>query len=83
MSQYGLGPHEYAPVVEGLRRNPQAWLEFMMRYDQLLLPLCVVLPSDQPCSLVSFCTSRKQMSMGFDGTDLKCFHICHMALCSR
>jgi hypothetical protein len=43
MSQYGLEPHEYDPVVDGLRRNPQAWLEFMMRYEQLLLPLYVVL----------------------------------------
>ncbi|EMS45044.1 hypothetical protein TRIUR3_16365 [Triticum urartu] len=32
MAEYGLEPHEYGPVVEGLRRNPQAWLEFMMRY---------------------------------------------------
>lgn len=32
MSQYGLEPHEYGPVIDGLRRNPQAWLEFMMRY---------------------------------------------------
>ncbi|XBI40291.1 hypothetical protein VPH35_124894 [Triticum aestivum] len=31
MSQYGLEPQEYGPVVMGLRRNPQAWLEFMMR----------------------------------------------------
>lgn len=33
MAEYGLEPHEYGPVVEGLRRNPQAWLEFMMRYE--------------------------------------------------
>jgi hypothetical protein len=33
MSQYGLEPHEYGPVIDGLRRNPQAWLEFMMRYN--------------------------------------------------
>jgi hypothetical protein len=37
MAEYGLEPHEYGLVVEGLRRNPQAWLEFMMRYDQQLL----------------------------------------------
>lgn len=36
MSQYGLEPHEYGPVVDGLRRNPQAWLDFMMRYDHWL-----------------------------------------------
>ncbi|KAE8808822.1 vacuolar iron transporter 1.1 [Hordeum vulgare] len=33
MAEYGLEPHEYGPVVEGLRRNPQAWLEFMMRFE--------------------------------------------------
>uniref|UniRef100_A0A0D9W5W1 Vacuolar iron transporter n=1 Tax=Leersia perrieri TaxID=77586 RepID=A0A0D9W5W1_9ORYZ len=33
MSQYGLEPHEYGPVVDGLRRNPQAWLDFMMRFE--------------------------------------------------
>lgn len=42
MSQYGLAPHEYGPVIDGLRRNPQAWLDFMMRYDQLLHPLPLV-----------------------------------------
>ncbi|XP_072980098.1 vacuolar iron transporter 2 [Typha angustifolia] len=33
LSQYGLEPHEYAPVVNSLRRNPQAWLEFMMKFE--------------------------------------------------
>jgi hypothetical protein len=42
MAEYGLEPHEYGPVVEGLRRNPQAWLEFMMRYDQQLLTLVLL-----------------------------------------
>lgn len=31
LAGYGLEPDEYAPVVNSLRRNPQAWLEFMMR----------------------------------------------------
>lgn len=31
LSQYGMEPHEYAPLVNALRRDPQAWLEFMMR----------------------------------------------------
>ncbi|CAD6260634.1 unnamed protein product [Miscanthus lutarioriparius] len=33
MSQYGLEPQEYGPVIDGLRRNPQAWLDFMMRFE--------------------------------------------------
>lgn len=32
LSQYGLQPHEYSPIVNSLRKNPQAWLEFMMKY---------------------------------------------------
>ena len=31
LSQYGIEPHEYAPVVHALRRKPQAWLDFMMK----------------------------------------------------
>lgn len=31
LAQYGIEPHEYSPVVNSLRKNPQAWLEFMMR----------------------------------------------------
>jgi vacuolar iron transporter family protein len=27
MSQYGLEPQEYSPVIDG-RGNPQAWLHF-------------------------------------------------------
>jgi vacuolar iron transporter family protein len=30
---YGLAPEESAPVVEGLRRRPQAWIDFMMRFE--------------------------------------------------
>ncbi|KAL9236593.1 hypothetical protein vseg_011242 [Gypsophila vaccaria] len=33
LSEYGIQPHEYAPVVDALRRKPQAWLEFMMRFE--------------------------------------------------
>ncbi|KAK7370049.1 hypothetical protein VNO80_12102 [Phaseolus coccineus] len=31
IAQYGIQPHEYAPVVNALRKNPQAWLDFMMK----------------------------------------------------
>ncbi|MBI3851745.1 MAG: VIT1/CCC1 transporter family protein [Verrucomicrobia bacterium] len=30
---YGLTPEESASVVEGLRRRPQAWVDFMMRFE--------------------------------------------------
>ncbi|XP_030513350.1 vacuolar iron transporter 1-like [Rhodamnia argentea] len=33
LSQYGVEPHEYEPVVNSLRRNPQAWLDFMMKFE--------------------------------------------------
>ncbi|KAL5995551.1 Vacuolar iron transporter 1 [Asimina triloba] len=33
LSQYGLEAHEYGPVVNSLRKNPRAWLEFMMRFE--------------------------------------------------
>ncbi|XP_020593434.1 vacuolar iron transporter 1.1 [Phalaenopsis equestris] len=33
LAVYGLEPHEYGPVVGALRRNPQAWLDFMMRFE--------------------------------------------------
>ncbi|KAF8040085.1 hypothetical protein BT93_B2340 [Corymbia citriodora subsp. variegata] len=33
LSQYGVEPHEYEPVVNALRRNPQAWLDFMMKFE--------------------------------------------------
>lgn len=31
LAQYGIEPHEYAPVVSALRKKPQAWLDFMMK----------------------------------------------------
>ncbi|XP_030448089.1 vacuolar iron transporter 1-like [Syzygium oleosum] len=33
LSQYGVEPHEYEPVVNALSRNPQAWLDFMMKFE--------------------------------------------------
>ncbi|THU60832.1 hypothetical protein C4D60_Mb07t16900 [Musa balbisiana] len=33
LAQYGLEPHEYSPVVNALRNNPQAWLDFMMKFE--------------------------------------------------
>lgn len=30
---YGLGPEESATVVEALRRNPEHWVDFMMRFE--------------------------------------------------
>ncbi|XP_077236007.1 vacuolar iron transporter 1 [Tasmannia lanceolata] len=33
LSEYGLEAHEYSPVVNGLRKNPKAWLEFMMKFE--------------------------------------------------
>ncbi|CAK9137461.1 unnamed protein product [Ilex paraguariensis] len=33
LAQYGIEPHEYRPVVNALRKNPQAWLDFMMKFE--------------------------------------------------
>lgn len=30
---YGLTKEEYEPVVEGLRKRPEAWIDFMMRFE--------------------------------------------------
>ena len=30
---YGISPEESAPVVNALRRRPQAWVDFMMRFE--------------------------------------------------
>jgi VIT1/CCC1 family predicted Fe2+/Mn2+ transporter len=30
---YGLSPEESAPAVEALRRRPEAWVDFMMRFE--------------------------------------------------
>jgi VIT1/CCC1 family predicted Fe2+/Mn2+ transporter len=33
LQQYGLRPEEARPVVEALRRRPEAWVDFMMRFE--------------------------------------------------
>ncbi|XP_057441007.1 vacuolar iron transporter 1-like [Lotus japonicus] len=33
LAQYGVEEHEYTPVVNALRKNPQAWLDFMMKFE--------------------------------------------------
>ncbi|XP_010277698.1 PREDICTED: vacuolar iron transporter 1.1-like isoform X2 [Nelumbo nucifera] len=33
LAEYGLEPHEYGPVVNALRKKPQAWLDFMMKFE--------------------------------------------------
>ncbi|KAK6146712.1 hypothetical protein DH2020_020581 [Rehmannia glutinosa] len=33
LSEYGVEPHEYTPVVNALRKNPKAWLDFMMKFE--------------------------------------------------
>ncbi|KAG2261668.1 hypothetical protein Bca52824_068747 [Brassica carinata] len=33
LAYYGVEPHECSPVVDALRKNPQAWLDFMMRFE--------------------------------------------------
>ncbi|KAI3895433.1 hypothetical protein MKW92_021190 [Papaver armeniacum] len=33
LAQYELQPHEYAPMVNALRNKPQAWLDFMMKFE--------------------------------------------------
>ncbi len=32
-SQYGISEVESRPVVEALKRNPEAWVDFMMRFE--------------------------------------------------
>ncbi|KAL4590667.1 hypothetical protein LXL04_003607 [Taraxacum kok-saghyz] len=34
--EYGVEPHEYGSVVNGLRKNPEAWLDFMMNCEILV-----------------------------------------------
>ncbi|WCJ33650.1 vacuolar iron transporter 1 [Euphorbia peplus] len=33
LAEYGIEPHEYEPVVNALRKRPQAWLDFMMKFE--------------------------------------------------
>ncbi len=32
-ADYGLAPHESAPVVQALTRKPKEWVDFMMRFE--------------------------------------------------
>ncbi|KAJ4710111.1 vacuolar iron transporter 1 [Melia azedarach] len=33
LAQYGAEPHEYEGVVNALKRNPQHWVDFMMKFE--------------------------------------------------
>ncbi|KAK6242470.1 Ccc1 family - like 2 [Theobroma cacao] len=33
LSKHGIEPHESEPAVKALRRNPQLWLDFMMKFE--------------------------------------------------
>ncbi|GMH01963.1 hypothetical protein Nepgr_003802 [Nepenthes gracilis] len=33
LADYGIEPVDYGPVVNALRRKPQAWLDFMMKFE--------------------------------------------------
>ncbi|XAR72176.1 hypothetical protein NMG60_11018725 [Bertholletia excelsa] len=33
LAEYGIEPPEYGPVVNALRKKPQAWLDFMMKFE--------------------------------------------------
>ena len=33
LQQYGLRPEEARPVVEALKKRPEAWVDFMMRFE--------------------------------------------------
>ncbi|KAE9613878.1 hypothetical protein Lal_00016188 [Lupinus albus] len=33
LAEYGIEEHEYGPVVSALRKKPQAWLDFMMKFE--------------------------------------------------
>ena len=33
LEQYGLSPDESSPIVAALRRKPEAWVDFMMRFE--------------------------------------------------
>jgi hypothetical protein len=32
LAKYGLEPHESKPLVDALRKRPNDWVEFMMRF---------------------------------------------------
>jgi vacuolar iron transporter family protein len=33
LQQYGLHPHEARPLVDALKKRPEAWVDFMMRFE--------------------------------------------------
>lgn len=33
LADYGIEEHEYRPVVNALKKNPRAWLDFMMKFE--------------------------------------------------
>ncbi|KAL7163411.1 hypothetical protein ACSBR2_039504 [Camellia fascicularis] len=33
LSQYGIEPPQYGPVVNALRKKPQEWVDFMMKFE--------------------------------------------------
>ena len=33
LQEYGLRPHEARPLVEALQKRPEAWVDFMMRFE--------------------------------------------------
>src|SRR5262245_6274919 len=33
LRSFGLTPHESAPIVAALRKRPEAWVDFMMRFE--------------------------------------------------
>ena len=38
LTPYGLTPQECEPIVQALRRDPQRWVAFMMRFELGLMP---------------------------------------------
>ncbi|KAI3807964.1 hypothetical protein L1987_23903 [Smallanthus sonchifolius] len=42
VAEYALEPHEYDPVVNALRKNPKAWLDFMMVHELFVERCCGV-----------------------------------------
>ncbi|PKU87313.1 Vacuolar iron transporter 1 [Dendrobium catenatum] len=78
LAEYGLQPHEYEPLVAALRRNPQAWLDFMMNEQHHHFPKILHLPFFNPktahalrilfCSVPScllFCAVLLDAPLGF------------------
>lgn len=45
LASYGLEPNEYWPVVNALRKRPEAWVDFMMRFTLITALSFTVLSS--------------------------------------